>query len=303
MKQEYQYTLARTDRICLIAFVALLMGWELVKYLLPPASLSKENPDTPLTFQDTVLTDTMESGSKQQLSVRPIGTNPNANTPESTTDDNAPVPLDIMTASLDELRDIGFPYKIASNIRKYIDAGGTIQKEKDLMKMYGMDSALLKTVSPYILFPATKPDTIQRQQKMAKNEKSFPPIDLNTASLEDLEALPGIGPVLAERLIKFRDNLGGFLSIDQLHECYGLSPETFDLIRPRITIIQPATTININTADLGSMKHPYLPPKIARILAAYRKQHGSITSASDLKKIYPPDTAWYFKLLPYISFQ
>ncbi len=303
MKQEYQYTLARTDRICLIAFVALLMGWELIKYLLPPAFLSRENPDTQRTIPDTALAGKIERVAEHQFSANPIANNSITNNPEIASDENVPVPLDLMTASLDELRDIGFPYKIASNIRKYIDAGGSIQKEKDLMKMYGMDSTLLETVRPYLVFPATKPDTIQKEKIIAKNEKAFAPIDLNTATLEDLEALPGIGAILAERIIKFRDNLGGFISIQQLRECYGLSPETFDKIQPRLTILQPVTTININTTDLSNIHHPYLPYKISRILAAYLKQHGPITSPTDLQKIYPPDTSWYHKLLPYLTFQ
>ena len=303
MKQEYQYTLARTDRICLIAFVTLLMGWELIKYLLPPAQVWKENPDLSLQNSDSLLAGAADTFSEKQFSTRHLTTEPDEHTSGSHDENPSIQPVEIMTASLEELRDIGFPYKVASNIRRYIEAGGSIQKEKDVLKIYGMDTAVWEIVRAYVLFPTTQSDSIEGAKKTTKNEKSFPPIDLNTASLEDLDALPGIGVVLAERILKFRDNLGGFVSIQQLRECYGLSPETFDRIEPRLTILQPATTFNINTTDLSSINHPYLPYKISRILAAYRKQHGSFTSPTDLQKIYPPDTSWYHKLLPYISFQ
>jgi DNA uptake protein ComE-like DNA-binding protein len=108
---------------------------------------------------------------------------------------------------------------------------------------------------------------------------------------------------LADRIIKYRTSLGGFLNLDQLRECYGLPPETLEKILPRLTISQPPTPIAINEIDLADFNHPYLNKKMVRLLLAYKKQHGPFKDASDLRKIYPPDSTWCEKIMPYIVFK
>ncbi len=58
-------------------------------------------------------------------------------------------------------------------------------------------------------------------------------VDLNSCDTSDLAALPGIGPVLSVRIIRYRKLLGGFASVEQLKEVYGLSEETYDRIKER----------------------------------------------------------------------
>jgi len=57
------------------------------------------------------------------------------------------------------------------------------------------------------------------------------PLDLNTATARDLEALPGIGPVLARRVIDYRQRAGGFRSIAQLLEVSGIGPKRFAALK------------------------------------------------------------------------
>lgn len=62
------------------------------------------------------------------------------------------------------------------------------------------------------------------------------PLDLNTATAEQLDALPGVGPVLAQRIVEFRTVHGGFESVDQLREVDGIGDSKFADLRSRVTV-------------------------------------------------------------------
>lgn len=61
-------------------------------------------------------------------------------------------------------------------------------------------------------------------------------INLNTATAAELDELPGIGDVLAGRIIDYRESVGPFTSVDQLSEIEGISPRLVDEIRPLVTV-------------------------------------------------------------------
>jgi competence protein ComEA len=62
------------------------------------------------------------------------------------------------------------------------------------------------------------------------------PLDLNTATVSDLDGLPGIGPVLAQRVVDWRTAHGGFTSVDQLREISGLGGKKYDSLAPLVRV-------------------------------------------------------------------
>ena len=315
MKKEYHYTIARTDRICLVSFVIVLLAWEMVKGVFPKANSTYEYvPKESEAYVDYKQNSKKYNNYNYSKNYKSYSKNypdknrrkdfPKRNSDQSFSDLTPPDhPLPIMEASFDELLSMGFSNKVANNIQKYISSGGILSKADDLMRIYGMDSSQLNKVSPFIIY---SPPAIREKQAMTNNSKSLKlkkQIDLNTATEEDLVTLDGIGNVLAARILKFRESIGGFIHPDQLKECYGISPEVFDQLKPQITASGSPKMIAINKADLTKIKHPYLSYKMIRLINAYKAQHGLFTDASELRKVYPADSTWFDKVLPYISFE
>lgn len=130
--------------------------------------------------------------------------------------------------------------------------------------------------------------------KSSKQEKQAEPININRADSAQLLPLPGIGPVFAGRIIKYRNLLGGFTSVDQLGEVYGMPPETIDLIRSQVFIDSSAIRkIPIDSASFGELlRHPYLEYEEVKSIVRYRDFKGDITSINELRtnQVLPDST-------------
>ena len=62
------------------------------------------------------------------------------------------------------------------------------------------------------------------------------PVDLNAATIADLDTLPGIGPTLAAAIVRERERRGGFTSIDQLRDVRGIGEKRFADLRDLVTV-------------------------------------------------------------------
>src|SRR5690606_7557457 len=102
-----------------------------------------------------------------------------------------------------------------------------------------------------------------------------------------LKALPGIGSKLANRIVSFREKLGGFYSIEQLREVYGIRDSVFDKLVRYLKLENPETKkINLNKATLDKMKaHPYIRFQFAKAIVAYRDEHGDFSSLDGLRAV------------------
>lgn len=204
--------------------------------------------------------------------------------------------FDLNTVTKKELESFGFnPYQI-NNLVAYREAGGVFKSPDDLLKIYGMDSATFVSMQPYIkIKPTVLLDRVE--------EKNHKLVELNVADTTDLIQLPGIGSVYAKRIIKYRDLLGGFYSVDQLEEVYNFPRETIYLIRDRVTIDSlTIKQIRINFVDYPELvRHPYIKSENAKALLKVREKKGMIKNVSELMDIEGFDSELVNKICPYLT--
>lgn len=90
--------------------------------------------------------------------------------------------------------------------------------------------------------PSVEPDSDQRPEKMEAPAKEISKksdiIEINSATHEDLTSIPGIGPVLADRIIQYRENQGRFRSIEDLKNIKGIGQKKFDNLKKHFVIQQ-----------------------------------------------------------------
>ncbi len=205
--------------------------------------------------------------------------------------------IDPNTASLENLILTGFSLRIARTIIRYREKGGRFRTTDDLKKIYGLTPEVYQSVAPYIrikddLPSKTKPVTVWPTT-----------ININTADSVLYEKLPGIGPVLARRIIRYRMLLGGYYSPEQIREVYGVTDSLFLRIGERL---EADTTnikkINLNTSEEKELaRHPYIGKYAAAGIAKYRTHVGKILNINELlvNGLIPKDR--FDKLKYYVS--
>jgi competence ComEA-like helix-hairpin-helix protein len=145
----------------------------------------------------------------------------------------------------------------------------------------------------------------QRTEKAFKTPRPdiHKPLPLNESDSAALEKLPGIGPVLASRIIRYREKLGGFYHRSQLREVYGIDDSLYAFIEHFMETNPTEGSLkkmDINTATLETLRqHPYLRWEKAKAIIRYREANGPFTNVRDLEKILTLDTLTIRRLLPY----
>lgn len=207
---------------------------------------------------------------------------------------------------------LGLRDKTIHTITNYVKKGGKFRKPEDLQRIYGLFPDEYERIAPFIKIQSWNESNSYKDLAVKDPAPYQPPktftgrysvVDINTADTTALIALPGIGNKLATRIISFRDKLGGFYSINQVSETFGLPDSTFQKIKQYLKLENtPVRKININTATLDELKaHPYIRYVLANPIIAYRNEHGPFTKLEDLQKVMVVTEAAFLKLSPYIS--
>lgn len=138
--------------------------------------------------------------------------------------------------------------------------------------------------------------------------EKYPPgtrVELNTADTVSLKKVPGIGPAFASRIVKYRNLLGGFFSVEQLKEVYGIDENKFQALAPWFTVDTAyLRKVAVNrVSDSSFRKHPYLDYRQIGVLKQLKKQKGKLTGWENLLLLEEFSEKDRIRLRPYLSFE
>ena len=214
-----------------------------------------------------------------------------------------PAPFDPNRVDMEFLLQIGLDEKIAMNWVKYSKSGGVYRKVEDLKKIYGVGDSLVLVLNDILVFDTIPAKSDEKSQYKRPVPPAMATIPFDQADSITLQIVPGIGQVLAGRIIKFRENLGGLHSQVQLLEVYGVEEELVSKVFEHFTfqpnIFKKMDINNLTIAQLAM--HPYITYAQAKVIVAYRDQHGDFKNEDDLLKVRIFTAEWLDRLRPYIN--
>lgn len=199
----------------------------------------------------------------------------------------------------DELKKLGFSEKQVKTLISYRKNGGCFFNKTDLLKIYGINKEQYNNLEPYISLE--NENTFKGKNKLNKVDSIK--VELNTATKNELQKLSGIGEVFAERILKYRELLGGFYDEKQLLEVYGIDSVRYMTFSNNILIdTTKIIKININDADYDSLiRHPYLNKYQTKSILKYKQVMGSF---SQIEQIYENNLLTkedFIKIKPYLK--
>ncbi len=215
--------------------------------------------------------------------------------------------FDPNTASAAEWKQLGLRDKTIQTILNYRAKGGKFFKPEDMQRIYGLRPADYERLKPYVQIATQRkeqPSTfITTETKAERKEYTAAVIDINTADTVEWKKLKGIGSGYARRIVNFRSKLGGFISVDQVKETYGLPDSVFQQIKPQLRFdASTIQQIDLNKATVEQLKaHPYIAYAVANAIVQYRNEHGEFSSVTDIRKIGAIDATLFTKIAPYLT--
>lgn len=204
---------------------------------------------------------------------------------------------------------------LSERIVKYRKKIGGFKQANDLAQVYNLPPETLSALQPYIKVSPYRPVVIAEARPQVAEQSTLAihdlaasgasrsggpqgtsspkaaaiaPLDLNQADTAALVHLPGIGTKTAYRIVKFRDLIGFYVSIDQLQAVYGLSAENFDRMRPYLFVsdVSQYPKLDLNTATARALG--YLPAFDKAEAAAFikaRKRKGFFSNWEEVQAI------------------
>lgn len=242
-------------------------------------------------------------------------------------------PFDPNTADSSTLVHLGLKPWQASNMLKYRAKNGRYRKAEDLKKLYGMTDSMYQALLPYIqidtlavrlfrdsLYRAQRPrvspvradsDTLARDTTPRYvSHKRDTILNLRTADTTELKMIRGIGSYRAKQIVRYREQLGGFASVEQLREIKALQPLWADSLSADSFLqhflldsikVEP---LRVNRARPEVLqRHPYLSFEQAKAIYELRRRKIRLDNINQLQRLDCFTTQDLQRLAPYLHFE
>ena len=181
-------------------------------------------------------------------------------------------PFDPNTASVEDLMRLGFTQRQAESIDNYRRKGGRFRRKEDFAKSYVVADSVYERLEPFI---------------------DIPKVDINAADSAAFDALPGIGPWFAAKMVSYRKELHGYSFPEQLMDIYRFDQERFDALKDLITV-GPCAPYPLWSLPEDSLKlHPYIRSR-AHGVVLFRSNNppeACTVDALATAGVLPPDAA------------
>lgn len=191
--------------------------------------------------------------------------------------------FDPNTVSYAELLKLGLTSKTASILIKFRGDKTVFYNKEDLLKVYGFTVEKYSLLVNYIVFPVMKAfqkDTVTNKGNIYEELV----VEINSADAETFQKLKGIGPYFSKEIIIYRNKLGGFYSLIQLKEVYGIKEESYLEIESKLEIDHSKIEkVDLNKAGFKELiRHPYIDKEITVAILKLKKELGSFNKVEDL---------------------
>ena len=199
---------------------------------------------------------------------------------------------------------MGISAEELSRLQSFRETGKYVNSAKEFQAVTQVSDSLLATIEPLMKFPDWVTKKKESYHSYEKKTEKIIKKDLNTASIEDLLPVRGIGEKLADRIIKYRVKVQGFSSKKQLSEIYGLSEEVITEVWKYFELLSMPEIIKLNINEVSKKelsKVPYLSHKEVDEVLIFRSERKTINSLDELKSIgFTPEKieqlGWYLKV-------
>lgn len=203
------------------------------------------------------------------------------------------------------------PWQVRS-IYRYRAKGGIYRQPSDFARLYGLTVKQYKELLPYIHIsdeykPAAevygRTDAVRSGRDTLRYPVKLQPgqyVVLDDADTASLRKVPGIGRYYASRIVRYRNDLGGYVSVAQLSEIEGIPEAALSYFRVTGGAVRK---LNLNRLTLNELKHhPYINFYQARRIIDYRRLKGPLHSIDDLRLLKDFSQRDIERLRPYVEF-
>jgi competence protein ComEA len=207
--------------------------------------------------------------------------------------------------TIQEWMNLGLSEKQAAVVLKFTRF--RLRSNEDLKKIFVIPDqlyVLIKDSTVYDLNKSQKDNFVSNSSKDSDVQSiTKSKVEINSASIEDLMNVKGIGPFFAKQIIKKRDELGGFYTYEQLLEVWKVDEEKLANWSPFLDVnTAKINKLNVNEATIEELeKHPYISWNLANSIVKFKEQNGNYTKIEQLKKSALMTTDLFEKLKPYLS--